>query len=270
MSVLTTKVDRVIVIHSLPEQDIGVVRRSVEHLKSVIKPDSAIFVHEHKVRSVEELRTLLQKIDAETRLYGTPLIHLEMHASKDRGLLLVNGESMGWLELSKCLSCINRHTENTMTVVACACFSMEVIYPPRMREPAPFAQLVAPRKEITNDVVESKIFRFYDCMFREGNTDEAMKSVQPEFELFFPERVLFNIVREVVWRYTGNKGKENRERILTEFLQSLPSEYHIEKRDFRKIVREYKDNFEKGDLDDLIGIFMCGRDPFFTTNDLKM
>jgi hypothetical protein len=91
MSSLDTRADFVAVIICVPDQDAGVVRRSVSHLQDLLVPEGRIPVREFRVTNLIQLRCAFVSIKNEALKRGTPLIHIEMHASEERGVELILG-----------------------------------------------------------------------------------------------------------------------------------------------------------------------------------
>lgn len=266
---INAKVDRVVMFHSLPSEDHGVFRRTHEHLDDLTGQLSNVELVDRSIDSKSHLQAALQDLAVETKNSGTPLIHLDMHGSKENGLQLVNGEFMCWEETAELLGIINNLTQNHMMVVSTVCFSLDIINPPKLSEPSPFCLLVAPVDKLLNGSIEDNLFSFYSNWFRECDTVMAINSIDPDFYPFIPERQLFKVLRNI---YCGCEDESlgiSREQVLASVHREVTKIESVSLEHVRDSIIEFWQNIDSDQLNDLIGTYMCGRPPYFSVEDLS-
>ena len=160
---------RVIMLHSIEDENMGVVRRLHEHVEPLVTSHDELTFETHKVDDSKALFNVLTEISDSLNSKGIPLLHLDMHGDKENGIKLLSGDWVPWLDLSRKLSEINGKTGNRMVVVSAACAGLSVIYPPRLDEPSPFKCLFASSENITLGEIEDALTEFYTALFGETN-----------------------------------------------------------------------------------------------------
>jgi hypothetical protein len=89
-------VNGVIWISAPREGEGGVTRRILEDLEPIVKK-SGLSLDVHEVQSLQDLERLLQQIANNARIGSAPLIHFDMHGSKEHGLEIgATGEHLCW------------------------------------------------------------------------------------------------------------------------------------------------------------------------------
>lgn len=209
----------VIWLTSLPDSELGPTRRMVEDMESLRAEISIGFQH-IQVTSVAQLKRLLAELSFHAYENGMrPLLHFDMHGSKEEGLHIAqSSEYCSWDELYTNLQGLNEATGNNLVVVGAACFGLRSIMPIKLDKPAPFFVLLAPEEEVCVGFLEDNAVRFYRELFASGSLDTAYsRYLSDEFKYFHCEKMLFIVVAKYI--RAGCKGKsaqERRERLLTE------------------------------------------------------
>jgi hypothetical protein len=105
-----------------------------------------------------------------------PVIHLEMHGSKD-GLQVTNGEVITWQELQIRLIEMNGLTENNLFVSLATCYGgyIYTVISPRLR--TPFWGFIGPFEQVDGDEVLANYTAFYDEFLFSNDFAEAEKAL---------------------------------------------------------------------------------------------
>lgn len=112
------------------------------------------------VSSVRELRVALYHAAEYTRMGHAPILHLEMHGSKE-GLELANGDIMLWKELAPALTEINIASRMNLLVVAAACHGWHLSDALRPTSQAPAWAIVGPPDSVSAGSVYDAMTEFY-------------------------------------------------------------------------------------------------------------
>jgi len=209
----------VIWVSSLPDDEQGPTRRMSEDMESISQQIGFRF-QKIDVSSVVELENLLKELSVHAQERNMrPLLHLDMHGNKEKGLLLNNyNEYCSWDHLSGYLREINIHTRNNLCVVGSACFGLRAIMPIKLQEATPFFLLLAPEKEVKTGFLENNLALFYRELFELGSIDGAYsRYLSDEFKYFHCEKMLFIVIARYI--KDGCKGKaaqDRKERLLTD------------------------------------------------------
>ena len=79
-----------------PEED-GFTRRLIENYKDVSPTNSSLKFEHYEISNAEELRSRLASLAIECKGGARPIIHLDMHGSKEHGVQIGRSkEFIGW------------------------------------------------------------------------------------------------------------------------------------------------------------------------------
>lgn len=186
-------VNAVIWISSLGPSEQGVTTRILEDLEPFIKAVGANFMRFDPANADELLEILGEIAWAAKFRRLRPIIHIDMHGSKENGLwVAASGEFVSWPELVGKFRNINAETDNNLCLVSLACFGFEIARYCRILELTPFYVMIAPEKEILAGEIERSAMMFYECVFRKENFVEAYDVAFGEsVKLFHCERMLY-------------------------------------------------------------------------------
>lgn len=156
----TFSFDSILIVESLRPED----RRTGFDLHaSTLKPlaqRESLRAEIRVVSSVSEFRAALYHAAEYTRMGHTPILHLEMHGSKE-GLELSNGEIMLWKELAPSLTEINIASRMNLVVVAAACHGWHLSDALRPTSQAPAWAVIGPPDSVSAGSVFDAMTEFY-------------------------------------------------------------------------------------------------------------
>ena len=163
--------NQIYVIESLPSYEVAtgtslfndlIARRTTE----ISYLQSQLLTVSNKQEFYKVLTDIQQ--NCSTAVSNSPLLHLEMHGSKD-GLVLASGETVPWVDLANAIRHINKATGHNTLISLATChgaFFLSAISP---SQPAPcFAFIGSAEILYVPDIVES-FHSFFDHILREAN-----------------------------------------------------------------------------------------------------
>lgn len=199
-----------------------------------------------------------------------PILHLDMHGSKEDGLEIgATGECVPWPKVVSLLQEINVATGNNLCVVAAACFGFHAIEEVKITEPSPFFILIAPENEVFLGFLAQKTGDFYRDVFSKGDLWAAFdEHLSPQMRDYHADKMLFMSVAKYIRNHCKGKGStQRRERLLTEvFLAGLPQTDENLKSARQKIKEGIRP--DSGLMDKYVQDFLVGKKPGFTFDDL--
>jgi hypothetical protein len=206
---------------SLHPHEQGITRRILEDLLPWFDRISLLhreFVPQTAAAFEDALDTLVEACC----VYGMlPIIHLDMHGTKEEGLLIAaSGERVTWNRVVEKFRAMNVGAGNNLLVLSAACFGLHAIREVKIHEPCPFFMLIAPEGEIEAGFLEEHIFPFYRTLLSDMDAVKAYEEhLKPEFTLFHCEKVLAISLAKYIRNHCKGKGAVGRkERLLSEIL----------------------------------------------------
>jgi hypothetical protein len=158
-------VDGLLWISSLHADEKGSARRAIEDLEPLLYNQNLRLDHV-EVTSARQLQVLLTAVRSQAAQGRRPIIHIDMHGSAERGLLIAaTGEYVPWNVLLDDFRRINIAMENNLVVISMACHSFLSILQITPLAHSPFFILIAPQSEITIGAVSDRIIPFYEAFF---------------------------------------------------------------------------------------------------------
>jgi hypothetical protein len=151
------------------------------------------------IRAMDELKN---KIIYELII---PIIHLEMHGSKD-GLQFTNGEFVSWKELQDRLIEMNTLCQNNLFITLATCFGgyIYTVISPRLR--SPFWGFVGPFEIISEGEALANFTAFYDEFLLSYDLNEAIRALHNSNDSQVSKFILQNT------EYVFSKAYENYEK----------------------------------------------------------
>jgi hypothetical protein len=211
----------VIWLSSVGEGEIGPSRRMTEDMESFCSVIGVGF-QRIELKNKKSLETTLDELIFNAKKIGMkPILHFDMHGSKDAGLFISNSnEYASWSWLAEKFRELNIAMENNLCVIGAACFGIRAIMPIKLDSEAPFFLLLAPEDEVQIGFLEDNIVDFYRCLFDSGSIDTAYsRYLSDQFKYFHCEKMLFNVVARYINNQCKGKSRQTRrETLLTEIL----------------------------------------------------
>jgi len=256
-------------ISSLNSEECGPTRRILEDLTVQCKM-AELPLQIYSVESASLLLDVLATIE-EAAIEGLqPLIHFDMHGSKDQGLrVAASNENVDWDTVVKHLRAINIATKNNLCVVSGVCFGFQAIREVTMSEACPFYMLIAPENEINVGFLEDHIGSFYTEMI---SSNDIMNSYEihlaKKIRVFHCEKVLASALANYVRSSCRGKGKnERKEFLITELLNQGIEKTPENLRNIRSQVKSGI-NPTKELVDCYTDRFLIGKSSGFTFDEL--
>jgi hypothetical protein len=110
-----------------------------------------------------------------------PLLHIECHGRTDGGgLVLANGNSILWTELSPMLKALNIATNFNLLVFFAACNAFYFIEEMKAMKPSPVYALVAPSDELDPGEIMRGTRVYYRELFESGDAGFALQKLRAE------------------------------------------------------------------------------------------
>lgn len=177
--------NRIFLIDFLKDGDLQTGRGKHEKVRDEIlalMPEQSPFISKQvflrKTRTLNELSDLFKFIEQECDATTSPLIFLDGHGDKQRGLELPSGEFLGWADFNSELEKITGAAAGHSTVVASFCHSMAAVARPPLekRLPTPFYYGYA--DEVPAGVVEKEGESIIQELLKTGTFVESGKAIQ--------------------------------------------------------------------------------------------
>lgn len=221
----------VTVIESLRDGD----RRTGEELySSTICPLAQKSGLHHDFIRVENREALLRTLSSiatdSIRLHRSPVLHLEMHGTRE-GLTTSDGSTVTWDDLREPLTAINVATRINLAVTLATCYGERLVTCLNPTLPAPLCLLVGTAKPVWDSVVSDGFRRFFEVLLVDFNGVQAWRALndvgRAERQQFgaWPARYFF---RHVFKRYCQDQlAPEVVSQRTTELLDKLEAQGHI-------------------------------------------
>lgn len=249
----------------------GSSRRIKEDLKGISTNGGRDF-YEISVSTKDELLKTLSELEIQAAIGLRPILHFDMHGSKEDGLLMVpSGEYVPWDELAGSMRKVNIATENNLCCVFATCFAQHFVFQIDILNPMLFYLIIAPFEEVNVGFLEEQTNRFYQSVMTSGNITTAYAdTLSEQMRLWNCQEILIQGLLEYIKTQTKGKGaRQRRERLLTEHLKTRnirnPSEAQM--RDARRLIKEFVKP-DQSIIDKIAPAFLIGREPGFSFEDL--
>ena len=230
-----------VILVSAPRPDeMKIARRIAEDLAALSAAKNEFFTRYFEVQSASQFRTVLRWLKKETRRHLKPILHIDMHGDKVRGLEIgASGEFISWAESISKLRKINLAAKNDLCVIVSACYGMHIVRPITIDKPTPFWILLAPQETVTlRDIIDG-FETFYHRLFETKDLREGFKCIDGKFKEYYAEKVLVESVAKYINKYCKGKGGDlRRERLLTKALEQGLENSRFNKRELRKIIKK--------------------------------
>lgn len=157
--------------------------------------------------------------------YLHPLIHIEMHGDKEKGLELRLGDYIAWSELIDDLRKVNVRSGMNLIVTMATCFSVQTAFNIKMyNQAAPYLiSITSEDEKIKTEITYAMYTLFFDELIETRNLHKALKRVEQE-RPDLPQHLVYLIVPflfEDVWHKIPDFYKNGYE-IVRHFIHSFP------------------------------------------------
>lgn len=205
------KNNALVIIDALGDTDLQTaihLRDAIDDATSVSRPT---YCNYFKVRSSAELFTILDDLTDRSKAGLLPILHIEAHGDKERGLeISTTGEMVHWDSLLPSLQAINKASRNNLGVVLAACFGLYAIKPLNIEEPCPFYFLIGPDEPVSAGDIDDMMKHFYLELGRTNSLDKAMKKVDTQFKQFHAEKFFYITFAKYMKRACIGTGAQRR------------------------------------------------------------
>jgi hypothetical protein len=209
----------VVVIESLGSRDMSTGRELAAYVSTL---DSfvarGIPITLRNCQTASDLRCLFASLALDAALKGNcPLLHIECHGSASgNGLVLTNGDTVSWAELTPMLKALNIATKFNLLVFLAACNAFYFIEEMTSMHPSPVYALVAPSDEIDPGEVMRGTRVYYRILFDTGDAGVALRWLRAE--------------RLAAGRWFGKTAEEWFEEVIVNYVHSQCSKKAIAER----------------------------------------
>jgi hypothetical protein len=261
-------VNSLIWITSLSPDEMGTTRRIVEDLQPFFKGKGLDFLY-YPVPSAADLYEKLDGLAERARLGARPMLHLDMHGSKDGLAIAATREIATWKSLIPKFQAINVATDGNLCVVAGVCFALHAIREVKLSEPCPIHILIAPEDIVTVGFLEDATVKFYQEVFSSGQVEKAHEEhLSAQLKVFYSEKLLaVALAKYIRESCKGKGGAQRRERLLTEIMLSGQPRTPTNLKRIRKLLKEVS-RPDQALVDKYARTFLAGRPCPFTIDDL--
>ena len=237
----------------------GVPRRIADELSALAAAKGDFLFVNCRVDTREGLYNFLDRIRESVSSGLRPILHLDMHGHKDKGLEIgATGEFAPWPSLVEKLRPINVATGNNLCVLITACHGLYLITPISIFEPTPFFALLAPQEEIRIAELEDAVGPFYRELIETRDAAHAFSMLSGKFKYFHSEKMLVVAMARYIHNYCRGRGAvKRREELLTGILRGMPNTPANRKTARKRIKRSIEP--DQALLDEYARTFLAGK-----------
>lgn len=177
--------NRIYIVDALGCADLQTGRGKYEKIRDevlALMPDQAKFISRQvfhvKCISLADIKSLFSSIKGECNLATTPLIFIDGHGHKQKGLVLSSGEFLSWIDLNLLLEGVTLSACGNSTVVASFCHSMTAAERLSFERPIPTPFYYGYADEVKAGVVENECLKIIEELLRTGTFEPARKTIQ--------------------------------------------------------------------------------------------
>lgn len=212
MQLMAFSFNKIYVIESLKEDERltgtelynDIIKRRCEDYNTRCKDKNNIESSLESVQSLNDWNRIIAQIQEEVEKDRvTPILHLELHGSKDRdGLILANGALIPWEKFVSDMRRINIGTENNLFITMGICFGLNVVLHTLFGKPAPFWGIIGSFHIVKAEDIYIRYQEFYNEFLDSFDLSESLKLLymanpeRPEVYSFINSQALFNKVAE--------------------------------------------------------------------------
>lgn len=265
------RVNSIVWIHSLNENEMGPTRRIIEDL-GILQVDGGFPIREQPVKNREEFSEIMHELHQEARNGFRPILHIDMHGTKTEGLYFApSNEVMTWEEVLAAIRPLNVATENNLICIFALCYGLTFYKHINLKDSVPAYYFCAPRDEVTVGPLQREALAFYQSLAKDPNVTSAFnKTLGKLMVSFHCQGVFFQVLRRYISDHCrGREYKERKERMLSELLEkngiATPSSDQL-----RVARQQIKSFLQPGQqlIDNYAPKFLVGRPAAFSYEDL--
>ena len=207
----------VVIIDGLAPDDPQTATRLYDDLLHLRDLHGGLFATYRRAEDRESFLATLAHLRAQCLLGMRPIVHIEAHGDRERGLEIgVGKQIVTWSELADALAEMNAITRNNLGVVISACHGFYAIQDIDIQKPCPFYFLVAPTKEVSAGLIEDKMPAFYQTLLATHSFDHAEARLGPKFQTFLAEKFFcINFARQMRDHSIGKGAQRQVEDLVT-------------------------------------------------------
>lgn len=174
-----------------------------------------------KISDISAFRTIFEGLEHMCR-YGTqPLIHVEAHGDKIKGLK-IGRDYLAWGELIKLVTPLNILTKNNCGLVLASCFGAEISKFLKINKPCPFNFVIAPSAEEKAGEIRDKMTRFYKELLSSGDFNSALVHIGENFVFFDSSKYFIeDALNYFAGQLVGKSAKALREKVISDVKREI-------------------------------------------------
>lgn len=262
--------NKIIWISGLDESESGPVSKMVEDVQaiSVGKRITVDFFH---INSAQELHSLLSDIAEQSNRGLRPALHFDFHGHKGNGLYISNkNEYYDWSDLTKDLRAINISTDNNVFVFFATCYAYHLVSNASILKETPFSYGIMPPNEIKLGTLIDYTTKFYrDILEGKGVYQAYLEYFADSMIDYNYQQVYFDVLVGYFRSHCDPESIDGRIEALSEQIDAAaPFQSRQQKRLMARSAKKWLKPGQKI-IDQYANVFLMGRKPQFTFNQLK-
>ena len=257
-------------ITSLNDSERGATTRILEDVEPLFARRGLPF-RLHQPQTAADFLSTLKEIANWAFAGMRPIIHLDLHGSKDGGICIqASGQLIDWRTLADSLRAINAATNGNLSVVSGACFSFHAVTAVDITTVAPFYLMIAPEEEITGGELEDNTAGFYRDLFEGTDIFAAMGArFGNRIRAFHCEEMLANVLYDFIDEAAVGRQKKRR---IEDYVSRAVADGAGSDPAMLKKLRDLASELVEPSEELLVRhgtVFLGGRSPPFTIAELR-
>lgn len=210
-----------------------------------IHNEKRLEVEHLEISNLKDFGEAMSKITSQSNTGVSPLIHFEMHGSKNKdGLILKSRELIDWNYLSNLTREINIASRNNLTISLATCYGAYFLTSIEINKACPFSCCLSTTDISTSEEISKGFSAFFDTLLTNYNINisvsELNKSANNKFHFFSAEEFLQTLLRKVISEDFNKNSMVYRNWVnsIVKKYKSIALENSLDrKKDLKKIIR---------------------------------
>ncbi|ANC81583.1 hypothetical protein [Pseudomonas putida] len=238
-------INYILIIDALLDGELQTAKTLEENLYDYFTSKAELFPRRRiKTSNINAFRKIFEGLTHMCENGTQPLIHIEAHGDKTRGLQ-IGEDYVAWGELIEFITPINTLTKNNCGLILASCFGSEISKSLPICKPCPFNFSIAPSAEAKAGEIRDNMSRFYKDLMSSSNLNSALSQLGSSFVFFDSSKYfLGEALRYFSTQLIGKRAKALREKIITDVKHKLGNDninVKLLREEARKIIADPKD-----------------------------
>lgn len=203
------QISNIVILDVLPKDHLQTGIGLLQHLQDHLSAQEFRLVAYKKIRTEADIECYLLHIRSMARVGCKPVIHIECHGHKERGIKLENGY-FKWSRLLEHLRKINSLADNNLVLFLSSCYGGSVINALDITKPCPFLLLASSDEEVQAGFIQDTVGRFYVQLVQSADFRSAAKVLAPKFCVKHAELVFIAAFASYMKDHANAKARQRR------------------------------------------------------------